>query len=135
MFTLSRARAAIGHASQFARGSAYVQEGCVKGVTVREAASLLLFEGEITAGRQTFRTSFEYDPKADAFGSMRCSCGESLSEGRGCRHAAALMIAVCGGAGEPVGPREGGDFITGLLGESRIRPRLRAAAMEEPVQR
>jgi len=134
MFTLSKARAAIGHASQFARGSAYVQEGCVSRVTVKESAAGLFYEGEIAAGRQVFRASFEYDPEADVFGAVRCSCGELAPEGRGCRHAAALMIAVCGGAGEPVGPREGGDFMMGLLDESRARPRTRAAAQEEPVR-
>lgn len=134
MFTLSKARAAIGHPSQFARGSAYVQEGCVRGVTVRETATGLIYEGEITAGRQTFRTSFEYDPKMDEFGAICCSCEEHIRSRQGCRHAAALMIAVCGGAGEAVGPRDGGEFILDLLGENRTRPRVRTLVQEDPVQ-
>ena len=134
MFTLSKARAAIGNASQFARGSAYVQEGCVSRVTVRETDSGLFYEGDIAAGKQALHASFEYDPKEDAFGAIRCSCRESAPGGQGCRHAAALMIAVCGGAGEPVGPREGGDFMTELLDASRARPRARMAVQEEPVR-
>jgi len=134
MFTLSKARAAIGNPSQFARGSAYVQEGCVRGVTVRETEAGLRYEGEIAAGKQAFRASFEYDPKADEFGAISCGCEEHARAGRGCRHAAALMIAVCGGAGEAVGPRDGGEFMTDLLGESRARPRVRALTQEDPVQ-
>ena len=128
MFTLSKARAAIGNASQFARGSAYVQEGCVRNVTLREDAAGLIYEGEIQAGKQVFRASFEYHPGADEIGATCCSCEEHARLRQGCRHAAALMIAVCGGAGEPVGPREGGEFMAGLLDQQRERPRMRLPA-------
>jgi len=136
MFTLSQARAAISNSSQFARGSAYVQEGCVSGVTVRECSTGLIYEGEIRAGRQSFHAVFEYDAKADEFGASRCGCEEFAHTHRGCRHIAALMIAACGGAGEYVGARDGGAFMAELLDESRARPsaRLRAAAPEEPVR-
>ena len=136
MFTLSMARAAIGNASQFARGSAYVQEGCVSGVTIREDGSALVYEGEIAAGSQRFRAAFEYDAQADALGVVRCTCEEFARTQRGCRHIAALMIAACGGAGEHVGARDGGAFMDELLDESRARPssRLGADGQEEPVQ-
>lgn len=136
MFTLSQAREAIASASQFARGSAYVQDGCVHGVTVREEDNATVYEGEIVSGRSAVRAGFEYDAGAGEFGACSCSCTEFSRTQRGCRHVAALMIAVCGGAGEYVGARDGSDFMDELLDESRARPsaRMLAAAQEEPVR-
>ena len=45
MFTRSSARNAIGNPAAFARGSAYVQEGKVEKVTVRQQDALLIYEG------------------------------------------------------------------------------------------
>ena len=135
MFTLSQARAAVGSASQFARGGAFVQEGRVRGVTVREEGTLLIYEGEITGAAEQIRARFEYDTRAERFAACRCTCADALRLQGGCRHVAALMIAACGGAGEPVGAREGGEFMDALLDESRIRPSaMRFTAPEEPVQ-
>ena len=136
MFTLSQARERIASASQFARGSAYVQDGCVRGVTVREQSDTTVYEGEIVSGRNALRAMFEYDAQTGEFGTCLCGCVEFTRTQHACRHVAALMIAVCGGAGEYVGARDGSDFMDALLDESRTRPfaRVRTAVADEPVR-
>jgi len=136
MFTLSQARAAIGNPSQFARGSAFVQEGCVHDVTVREEADGLIYDGKISAGKSGFHAMFAYDAQSDRFGLLRCDCEEFQRGLKSCRHIAALMIAVCGGAGTYVGARDGGSFVDELLDASRAKPseRIRPILQEEPVR-
>ena len=116
MFTRSSARSAIGNPAMFARGGAYVQEGRISQVTVREERSLQVYEGVVHSPGEDYRVMFEYDPQADRFAACRCSCAEIERSAWGCRHVAALMIAVCGGAtATPIGPREGSEFIGELL--------------------
>ena len=133
MFTLSQARGFIGSAADFARGGAYVQEGRVSGVTAGEHDGLLRYSGIVRAAGQEYAVSFDYDEMQEAFAGCTCSCG--ASRGGGCRHAAALMIAVCGGAGKVTTVAEGSEFISGLLGESRLRARPGRPLMKaEPVR-
>ena len=133
MFTLSQARGFIGSAADFARGGAYVQEGRVSGVTAGEHDGLLRYSGIVRAAGQEYAVSFDYDEMQEAFAGCACSCG--VSRGGGCRHAAALMIAVCGGAGKVTTVAEGSEFISGLLGESRLRARPGRPLMKvEPVR-
>lgn len=132
MFTLADARAAIDKPSLFARGGAYVQEGRVSGVTVREHGGFQIYEGIVSVSGQSYSPMFEYDAQREAFALCRCTCEESLRcEGR-CRHVAALMIAVCGGAGTPVGPRNGSSWMSELLGRKSGLTGL-AAAPQDPV--
>ena len=131
MFTLGSARGAIANAAQFARGGAYVQAGCVDHVTVRERGGVQVYEGIVRAPDREYSVMFEYDGNLEIFLSCRCTC-ESIGRGVwGCRHVAALMIAACGGAGTPVGPKAGGEWLSDLLsrqsGQSLSVP-------QEPVQ-
>ena len=133
MFTLSQARGFIASAANFARGGAYVQEGRVGGVTAEDCGGLLRYSGVVRAAGQDYAVSFDYDELQETFEGCSCSCG--AVRGGGCRHAAALMIAVCGGAGQVATLSEGSEFISSLLGESRMRrtPGLSAPAAE-PVR-
>jgi len=136
MFTLAKARSAIANPAQFARGSADVQEGRVSGVTVEEQEGLLAYQGIVRGAARQNHAMFKYDTSADAFLDCRCTCMEGAAHEGACRHIAALMIAVCGGAGTVKGPREAGDFIDLLLGEQRGRPQGRRISLgeEEPVR-
>lgn len=136
MFTLTQARSAIANPRAFARGSADVQEGRVSGVTVREAGGLLRYGGAVRGIGCSYRAMFEYDEAAEAFVSCRCDCMPSGMGARSCRHVAALMIAVCGGAGAGQLAVEGGEFIDSLLRESRAHASaLRRNAADEPPVR
>ncbi|MBQ8619897.1 MAG: SNF2 helicase associated domain-containing protein [Clostridia bacterium] len=115
MFTRSSARSAIGNPAMFARGGAYVQEGRVSQVTVREAGALQIYEGLVKSPGESYAVMFEYDPQQEKFASCRCACQEIGKSTWGCRHVAALMIAVCGGTVTPVGPREGSEWMDELL--------------------
>ena len=145
MFTRSSARSAIGNPAMFARGGAYVQEGRVSQVTVREAGALQIYEGVVQSPGESYRVSFEYDPQQEKFPACRCSCAEIGRSAWGCRHVAALMIAVCGGTATPVGPREGSEWmdellmkksgaLSGVLAETEpvhLHPSLRRVSDEE----
>lgn len=120
MFTLSQARGFIANAANFARGGAYVQEGRVSGVSAEDRGGLLRYSGVVRAAGRDYAVSFDYDEAEDRFVGCACTCAPS-ERGGGCRHAAALMIAVCGGAGHVTSVSEGSEFISGLLGESRMR--------------
>ncbi|MBR5302438.1 MAG: SNF2 helicase associated domain-containing protein [Clostridia bacterium] len=115
MFTRSSARSAIGNPAIFARGGAYVQEGRVTQVTVRESHALQIYEGVVHSPDKDYAVMFEYDPQQERFAACRCACPESSRSAWGCRHVAALMLAACGGAATPVGPRDGSDFMHELL--------------------
>ena len=132
MFTLSQARAYIANAAAFARGGSYVQEGRVSGVAAEDCGGLLRYSGIVRAAGREYAVAFDYDEEQETFAGCSCGCA---SGNRGCRHAAALMIAVCGGAGQVATVSEGSEFISGLLDESRMRalPSI-AAAREEPVR-
>lgn len=133
MFTLSQARGFIANAANFARGGAYVQEGRVSGVTAEDCGGVLRYSGVVRAAGRDYAVSFDYDEIGETFEGCTCACG--AARGGGCRHAAALMIAVCGGAGKVATLAEGSEFIGGLLGESRMRARPNLAApKEEPVR-
>ena len=136
MFTLAKARSTIANPARFARGSADVQEGRVSGVTVEERDRLLVYQGIVHGAAQQSHAAFHYDAEADAFSALSCTCAESASSGGRCRHVAALMVAVCGGAGTPKGPREAGEFIESLLDENRGRPFGRRVSLvdETPVK-
>ena len=136
MFTLAKARAEIGNPARFARGSADVQENRVSSVTVEEQDGLLVYRGLVRGAAQQNHVSFAYHAEEDVFSQMSCACAEGISSGGRCRHVAALMIAVCGGAGTPKGPQEAGDFIEALLDENRGRPLGRRISLKEeaPVQ-
>ncbi len=115
MFTRSSARAAIGNPATFARGGAYVQEGQVTEVTVRESDALQVYEGVVHRPGESYSVMFEYDPIKDCFAGCRCSCSEIGRSAWGCRHVAALMIAACGSPATPIGPREGREWMDELL--------------------
>ncbi len=136
MFTLMQARSAIANPGYFARGSADVQEGRVSGVTVREEGGLLRYSGTVRGVERSYRAAFEYDEAADAFVSCCCDCPSCGAGAWGCRHVAALMIAVCGGAGAGQLAAEGGEFIDTLLRESRMHAGAwrKPAAGEQPVR-
>ncbi|MBR3797042.1 MAG: SNF2 helicase associated domain-containing protein [Clostridia bacterium] len=136
MFTLMQARSAIANPGFFARGSADVQEKRVSGVTVREDGALLRYSGTVRGVERSYQATFEYDEEAEAFVSCRCDCSAFAAGGRSCRHVAALMIAVCGGAGAGQRAQEGGSFIDTLLHESRSHAaaRRRTAEDEPPVR-
>lgn len=129
MFTLAQARGAIGNPAYFARGGADVREGRVGGVSVQEKDGLLTYRG-VVSGR---RVMFEYDEILDAFAECRCSCAAFEAAIWGCRHVAALMIAVCGGAGGEGYAKEGSAFIDVLLTERSGAPAPRMAG-EMPVR-
>lgn len=133
MFTLSSARSAIGNPAYFARGGADVQEGRVSGVTVREEDGLLRYDGVVRGAEETCRPDFLYDEEMDVFVSCGCTCREIARSPRGCRHVAALMIAVCGGAATSVGARDGREMIGALLERSRMNPARRRASAQESV--
>ena len=133
MFTRSSARNAIGNPAAFARGSAYVQEGKVSQVTVREDGALEIYEGVVHSPDKTHAVMFEYNPAAEQFAACRCACAECGRGGWGCRHVAALMIAACGGTVMLVGAREGSAWLDELLTKkSAMQPS--ALADEEPVK-
>ena len=136
MFTLSSARGAIANPALFARGGADVREGRVSGVTVEEKDGVLCYSGVVRGMAGSERPTFQYDETLDAFVSCGCSCAGVKDAVWGCRHVAALMIAVCGGAGEGQLPREGGGFLDELLREARGGHALsRVDALEpEPVR-
>ena len=115
MFTRASARSAIGNPAMFARGGAYVQEGRVSRVTVRETDTLQVYEGLVRSPDGDFAVMFEYDPQRESFAACRCGCSEIGRSAWGCRHVAALMIAVCGGTATPIGPREGSEWMDELL--------------------
>ena len=115
MFTRSSARSAIGNPATFARGGAYVQEGRVSRVTVREERQLQVYEGVVRSPGEEYAVMFEYDPQTEQFASCRCGCSEIARSAWGCRHVAALMLAACGGSAMPVGPREGREWMDELL--------------------
>lgn len=134
MFTLSSARGAIGNPAFFARGGAYVREGRVSGVTVREEEGLLEYRGTVRGPDREYRACFLYDETLDAFIDCGCTCGKTSRAAWGCRHVAALMIAVCGGAAGAVGPRDGRELIDVLLARSRMNPARRGGDPGEPVR-
>jgi len=115
MFTRSSARSAIGNPAMFARGGAYVQEGRVSRVTVREEKALQVYEGVVHSPGEDYTVMFQYDPQQETFVSCSCGCGEIGRSNWGCRHVAALMIAACGGTVTPVGPRDGREWMDELL--------------------
>ena len=115
MFTRSSARNAIGNPAAFARGGAYVQEGKVDHVTVRQQDTLLVYEGVVHGPGEDYAVMFEYNQQQENFAACRCSCPEISRSAWGCRHVAALMIAACGGAATPVGSREGSEWLGELL--------------------
>ena len=115
MFTRSSARSAIGNPATFARGGAYVQEGRVSQVTVREENMLQVYEGVVRSPQEDYAVMFQYDPQTEQFPACRCACAENGRSAWGCRHVAALMIAVCGGSATPIGPREGREWMDELL--------------------
>jgi len=133
MFTRSSARSAIGSAAMFARGGAYVQEGRVSQVTVREAGMLQVYEGVVHSPGQDYAVMFEYDPQQDHFAACRCGCSEIDRSDWGCRHVAALMLAACGGTATPVGPREGSEWMGALLARQSVAPGT-ALTEQEPVR-
>ena len=67
MFTRASARSAIGNPAMFARGGAYVQEGRVSRVTVRETDTLQVYEGLVRSPDGDFAVMFEYDPQRESF--------------------------------------------------------------------
>ena len=115
MFTRSSARSAIGSAAMFARGGAYVQEGRVSKVTVREGNGLQHYEGVVHTPGQDYTAAFSYDPQQERFTACSCGCPEIGRSAWGCRHVAAVMIAACGGTVTPIGPREGSAWMDELL--------------------
>ena len=115
MFTRSSARSAIGNPAIFARGNADVQEGRVSQVTVRESQALQIYEGVVHSPDRDYAVMFEYDAQQETFAACRCRWPEISRSAWGCRHVAALMIAACGGAATPVGPREGREWLDELL--------------------
>ena len=121
MFTRSSARNAIGNPAMFARGGAYVQEGKVSQVTVREDGALQVYEGIVHSPGETHAVMFEYDPQKEEFAACRCACSEHARSAWGCRHVAALMIAACGGAVTPVGARDGREWMDELLTKKAAR--------------
>ena len=117
MFTLTQARRAIDQPAQFARGGAYVQEGCVSGVRAQDTGDgLLRISCTVRVAGQTYRPTVDYDELEEEFVRCECAC---MSAGRrrewGCRHVAALLIAVCGGEGHVNSLEEGGLFVDELL--------------------
>ncbi|MBQ4264156.1 MAG: DEAD/DEAH box helicase [Clostridia bacterium] len=131
MFTLASARSAIANAAQFARGGAYVQEGRVDHVTVREHGSMQVYEGVVRAPDREYSAMFEYDSELETFPSCRCTCESIGRSAWGCRHVAALMIAACGGAGTHVGPKAGGEWLSDLLSRKSGQT---LSAPQAPVQ-
>lgn len=119
MFTLAQARGYIASPANFARGGAYVQEGRVGGVTAEDCGGVLRYSGVVRAAGRDYAVSFDYDEAEERFAGCACNCAQG--DRGGCRHAAALMIAVCGGAAHVATVSEGSEFISGLLGESRMR--------------
>lgn len=133
MFTRSSARSAIGSPAMFARGGAYVQEGRVSQVTVRETGALQIYEGLVKSPGESYAVMFEYDPQQEKFVSCRCACQEISKGAWGCRHVAALMIAVCGGTVTPIGPREGSEWLDELL-MKKSGALSHALAEREPIR-
>ncbi len=135
MFTLANARGAIANSAAFARGSTDAREGRVGSVTIESQEGLLAYRGVVRVGTKDYHPVFEYDEEQDVFVRFRCDCDPSVKGLCGCRHAAALMVAVCGGAGEWISAQEGGDFIDELLGERRSAvPSVWRTALETPVR-
>ncbi|MBQ2990540.1 MAG: SNF2 helicase associated domain-containing protein [Clostridia bacterium] len=134
MFTLSDARSAIANPAQFARGGVDVREGRVSNVSVEEEDGVLTYCGAVRGTDRVHDVLFEYDVRQEAFLFCTCSCAAGARIGRGCRHAAAVMIAVCGGAAESISAREGGEFIDALLKEGRGGRLLSVRQMQEPVR-
>ena len=130
MFTRASARSAIGNPAMFARGGAYVQEGKVGQVTVREEGLLQVYEGVVHGPGENHAVMFEYDPQQERFGACRCACSEFGRSAWGCRHVAALMIAACGGAVTPVGAREGSEWLDELLAKKSSVPAGTLAGQE-----
>lgn len=121
MFTLMQARGAITNPGYFARGSADVQEGRVSDVAVQEEGVLLRYSGVVRGIERSYRVMFEYDGELETFVNCSCDCPAFDRSVWGCRHVAALMIAVCGGACAGQRTAEGGEFIDALLREHRGR--------------
>ena len=134
MFTLSLARSAIANSAAFARGGEDVRQGRVSEVTVEERDGILIYRGKIRSGSQTQLAVFEYSEMEETFPSCSCTCADIRRSPQGCRHVAALMIAACGGAGESISAREGGDFIDALLGDHRMSVNLLGRMQKEPVR-
>lgn len=129
MFTLAQARGAIGNPAYFARGGADVRAGRVSRVQAAREDEYLIYRGAVGS----HQVMFEYDEELEVFINCQCDCAAFDKAAWGCRHVAALMIAVCGGAGEAEPAQEGGEFIEGLL-QRRAGTASRSAVREAPVR-
>ena len=123
MFTLSMAREAIGNSSYFARGWADALQKRVMNAKLRLQNGEAEYSATVVAGGGEYDVSFVYDVDFEDFSQMICTCPEGRY-GMGCRHAAALMIAVCTGAVDPEPEDDSGEFLNELIAMQAAVPRL-----------
>lgn len=130
MFTLSDARRAIGRSAIFARAGVDVQSGCVRGVEmVEEENDLVRYSGVVHSAARCEYPSFLYDQELKDFVYCECTCEQCGGSAWGCRHVAALMIAVCRSA---VKTETDDDALIEMLLFNRRPPRPQGA--QPPVR-
>ena len=92
MYTMGEAGKAVGNSAIMARGRAYVQEGRIEAMTVREDGESVFAQGEVCGrtGRYAAHFCFQGGTLANA----SCSCSYFKNQEKPCKHVAALMIAA-----------------------------------------
>ena len=89
----------IGDAACVARGQSYVREGRVGRVTCT-AGKVWRYDADIRGHGETYRVTFGYDLRSERFTGCSCTCPAFDRARFGCKHVAALMLAVLEGAGD-----------------------------------
>ena len=94
MYTITQARDAIGNTAHFARGRAYAQAGHVLRHKVVADGGRLMAYGTVRGHGQHYSVGFTYDEEKGRFTQASCDCPAFERAAFGCKHVAALMIAV-----------------------------------------
>ena len=97
MYTMQDVRRAIEDSAYVARGQSYVREGRVGTVTCT-GAWVKCYEAIVRGHGEAYRTMFGYDMRRESFTECHCTCPAFERTQFGCKHVAALMIAVLEGA-------------------------------------
>ncbi|MBP3656956.1 MAG: SNF2 helicase associated domain-containing protein [Clostridia bacterium] len=97
MFTIPQAREAICNTAYFARGRAYAESGRVIRHDVVRDGSMLIGYGTVRGHGDHYSVGFSYDEETQRFTQCSCTCPAFDRARFGCKHVAALMIAVCEG--------------------------------------
>ena len=93
MYKTMDIRSAIQDNALVARGQSYVREGRV-GMVTCTGAWVRRYEAVVRGHGEAYRTMFGYDMRSEHFTECRCSCPSFKRAPFGCKHVAALMIAV-----------------------------------------